>query len=331
MKKFINNKFKLNGQFVSSRFHYSWFVNNGFETEYNTIFEMTKYLNEQYINLKSDHSIKQRILDILNDELFLHKCSCGKPVKLTSNLYSTYCGDLECLAKINSAGSKKALETRIKNNGGKPIKQTAENIQKRIETRRRNGKPWHTEESKRKISETNSKTWLNIWADPTLKQEYKQKYLEERKTKHSQTMKKLIKSGKFTPNITNSWANSRCKLTLNTYEKFYRSSWDAAFQILNPTCKYEELRIPYIDTNGKQRIYITDFIDEDLRILYEIKPLACIENKINKLKENAAKDWCIKNDYIYQLITDEYFKKYAKLINFKKYDQKIFKGMKQFL
>ena len=48
--------------------------------------------------------------------------------------------------------------------------------------------------------------------------------------KTSNTIKKLITEGKFTPCVTNSWANSQCKLlTINGYLKYYRSSWDAAF------------------------------------------------------------------------------------------------------
>ena len=38
-----------------------------------------------------------------------------------------------------------------------------------------------------------------------------------------------------------------------------------------------------------------------------------------------------KNGYQYKMITNEYFQKNAKLIDYSKYDSKIYNGMKQFL
>ena len=174
---------------------------------------------------------------------------------------------------------------------------------------------------------------MQIWHDDNIMQEYKTfrlNFLKERAAEHSKKMKQLIKEGKFTPHITNSWANSRCKLKVLGFDKLYRSSWDAAFQILNPNCQYEKLRIEY-SVGNKTRIYIVDFIDTENKIIYEIKPNACKDNSINILKEEAALNWCKQNNYKYESINDEYFLKNAKKINFKKYDAKIRRGMQQFL
>jgi len=149
--------------------------------------------------------------------------------------------------------------------------------------------------------------------------------------KQSKSMKKLIQEGKFTPCITNSWANSKCRLVINGFDKFYRSSWEAIFQIVNPSYIYEKIRIPYIGVDNKKHNYIVDFVDEENNDLYEIKPSVNIKNKTNKLKELAAIEWCNNTNYTYKIISDKWFKDNAKNINYKNYDEKIYKGMKQFL
>lgn len=144
----------------------------------------------------------------------------------------------------------------------------------------------------------------------------------------SNKIKERIKNGTFTPCITNSWANSRVKLHLNGYG-VYRSTWDAAFQILNPTCKYEKIRIPYTFENI-EHFYIIDFVDEINHILYEIKPDNCKEIEKNKIKFEHAKKWAIENKYKYVIISNDWFKENARKIDYTKYDKKLYLGMKQF-
>jgi len=150
--------------------------------------------------------------------------------------------------------------------------------------------------------------------------------------KQSISIKEKIKNGEFTPCVTNSWANSKCCLQIDGFDKFYRSSWDAAFQILNPDCEYETLRIQYISPkDNQQHSYIVDFIDNENKIIYEIKPDSNKNDEIVKAKEHAAKLWCKENNYIFKFISNDWFKKNANKIEFEKYDNKIKKGMKQFL
>lgn len=152
------------------------------------------------------------------------------------------------------------------------------------------------------------------------------------KEKQSDTMKRKIASGEFTPCITNSWANSRCGIKVDGFIKYYRSTWDAAFQILNPNCEYEKIRIPYISPIDEEaHTYIVDFVDEENKILYEIKPNSNKNSKIVKIKELAAIEWCKIHNYEFCFISDEYFMIHAKNINYVNQDEKIYNGMKQFL
>lgn len=49
-------------------------------------------------------------------------------------------------------------------------------------------------------------------------------------------MKTNILNGTFTPNVTNSWAKSRCYIDTIPF----RSSWEVLFYVLNPKLKYEK-------------------------------------------------------------------------------------------
>ena len=130
--------------------------------------------------------------------------------------------------------------------------------------------------------------------------------------------------------LTNSWANSRCKIKIDGFEKLYRSTWEAVFQILNPTCQYERLRVKYM-FDGKWHNYIVDFIDEENKIVYEVKPDATKNNRRNNVKRETLIKWCSNENYTYMEINDEWFYVNAKKINYNRYDEKIKKGMKQFL
>ena len=50
-----------------------------------------------------------------------------------------------------------------------------------------------------------------------------------------------ISEGRFIPDVTNSWANSRAILNLNGKEKKYRSTWEAFFQLVNPELEESDL------------------------------------------------------------------------------------------
>ena len=119
-------------------------------------------------------------------------------------------------------------------------------------------------------------------------------------------IKKMIAEGTFTPNITNSWAKSKCIISLRGKDIKLRSSWEAYFQLHNPNCKYEKLRIPYIYKNNWHN-YIIDFIDTDNKIIYEIKPNSESNNPLNIIKREAAVQWANSNNYKYVEINNNWF------------------------
>ncbi len=124
-------------------------------------------------------------------------------------------------------------------------------------------------------------------------------------SKISKNVRERIATGEFTPNITNSWSNSKISVMVNGEIKFVRSSWEAYFYILNPDLFYEVIRIPYFDEiKGKVRNYITDFCDFNSKIIYEIKPKNKIEDNNRKIIE--AKKWCEINSYRYEIITQDW-------------------------
>lgn len=146
-------------------------------------------------------------------------------------------------------------------------------------------------------------------------------------------MKQKILDGSFTPNITNSWANSKTFITIDGCDYFFRSSWESIFW-LKTSFYFEKIRIPYINSNGENKIYIVDFVDFDSKKLIEIKPSSekCKMNNI--LKENSAKKWASKNNFNYEIIDEFWFIENltdADYINFKSYNTKIDNGLKTFL
>ena len=139
--------------------------------------------------------------------------------------------------------------------------------------------------------------------------EHSEEYATPEKNKRqSETMKRKIGLGLFTPEVTNSWANSKIKITVDGCEFKFRSSWEAMFWLLNQDLIYESVRIPY-KNNNRNHNYIVDFEDKENRILYEIKPKSNKKDELNILKFQCAKIWCEVNEYIFKIITEDYLLK----------------------
>lgn len=134
--------------------------------------------------------------------------------------------------------------------------------------------------------------------------------LKEMGRKNSIKMKESISNGTFTPNVTNSWAKSRCVIRINRLGKEIeiklRSSWDAYFQLKNPNLYYEKIRIPYF-INGIFHNYIVDFVDMENKIIYEIKPGGLENSEINQIKFKSARDWSVTNGYKFEIISNDWF------------------------
>ena len=153
--------------------------------------------------------------------------------------------------------------------------------------------------------------------------------------KNSLKMKLNIKEGRFIPNITNSWAKSRCEISFIRDNKIVnmktRSTWEAYFQLFNTNLLYEKVVIPYF-YKGIEYNYIVDFVDYVDKILYEIKPLSNKDNDIVKVKTKYGRRWCKLNGYKYILITDKWFiKNYNEdLVRHQPDEKKIIKNLRQF-
>jgi len=124
---------------------------------------------------------------------------------------------------------------------------------------------------------------------------------DEQRLIKSNQMKHLIEIGAFTPNIHNSQTHFQ-----SVYNgQRYRSSWELVWHQLNPSYEYETLRIPY-QLNGSRHIYIVDFIDHKKKIVVEIKPSTMHGNAKYEAKDTSLKCWCIDNEYIYNLVDEQF-------------------------
>lgn len=130
--------------------------------------------------------------------------------------------------------------------------------------------------------------------------------------KISKKIKAKIANGTFTPNITNSWCKSKISVLISRngeqVKVNVRSSWEALFQIINPYCLFEKLRIPY-EINNNIKNYIVDFIDTKRKIVYELKPSTLVDNTINQIKFESLKKWAAVNNYKVEIITEDFIKK----------------------
>jgi len=100
-------------------------------------------------------------------------------------------------------------------------------------------------------------------------------------------------------------------------DEFYRSSYEKAFIeycIANNilwTSKHK-IFIPYIDNQGKNHIYLPDFTIKwnNKNYLIEIKAQWQLKHNYKNIEQKiiVAKDFCFKNNMIFLLITEDWFK-----------------------
>lgn len=183
-----------------------------------------------------------------------------------------------------------------------------ETYKKSVATRRKN-KNWHSSETRNKIASRLRTAWKE---GKFLK--YSESFKRAR-SKMSIIMKDKILSGEFTPNITNSWTKWNSYVIIKGERKKFRSGWEAIFYLSNLEMEYEKIRIPYI-FKEKSHVYIVDFVDFRNKILYEVKPTSLRkEGSVVSAKENAADVWATENGYVYEIITEDWFKNNYEKIN----------------
>lgn len=187
------------------------------------------------------------------------------------------------------------------------------------------GKPWnkgktglsgtpHTDESKLKIGLSNTGLKNGM---------YGKRMTPEQKFHHSLIMKKLILSGKFTPNSN----NRNTHWDSHFKNKAYRSSWEALYQYFDPAAAYEELRISYVLDN-KERIYIVDFINHITKVCVEVKPRELCSGKKFNAKIDSLERWANQNGYTLLIVDKEWFKLQNRHIDFTLFDEKTQKKIK---
>lgn len=110
----------------------------------------------------------------------------------------------------------------------------------------------------------------------------------------SQGVSLAYKKGRLTPNTSHLKYKSGWHTTWNNEKVFYRSSYELNYCNMldkqQTAYMIESLRIPYIDCNGINRIYVPDFYLKNENKIVEIKSTytACIDSNL-KLKLEAAK------------------------------------------
>lgn len=133
---------------------------------------------------------------------------------------------------------------------------------------------------------------------------------EDRRKKQSNSIKNKIENGNFTPNIFNSLTGKNIELRKNDEIIKFRSSWEVLFYVMNDGYEYEKFRLPYF-YNGKERIYLVDFINEKKNSIVEIKPKSKKEDDRNKIKFESLLNWCNLNSYKMSIVTEDELRKYS--------------------
>jgi hypothetical protein len=324
--KFITD---ANGKLHHFCLNKMWWSKQSAEYLYYQVFELTNFLPE-------DSLFRERLFYIQNGWSELQKCpmckSNGLQFYKNTLKFAPTCKQKQCQnnrkSEISGTVNKnlsesvkkiKAEKCRIANSKSfeeRFGKERSDEIKKKLQTRllgtkqspatiekralAHKGKKL-SNETKLKISLTNKKTHNSA--------EYRASRMEidiAVGKKLSIIMKQKIQSGEFTPNITNSWTRKNIELLIGGISVKFRSSWDAAFAVLNPTCQYEKIRIPYM-INGVYKTYIVDFADFENNILYEIKPDSMKLADVCRIKESAAINWATENNWKYKMINNNWF------------------------
>lgn len=108
----------------------------------------------------------------------------------------------------------------------------------------------------------------------------------------------LIVSGKYTPTSNNYRNHKALKIKFNNKVIEFRSLWEILFFLENPSYAYEEIRLRYIDENGKTRTYIADFYDKSTNTLYEVKPSKYLYTMKHKLTQEEL------HGFNYKIVTE---------------------------
>lgn len=262
------------------------------------------------------------------------KCGCGENAHFTKSQGMSFKDFIHghCInvrpplseAARKSIGEKnsKNMKNYYKNNPGtgaiksKQLRsgQTKESEAKRIASMKRTYRNM-SKEDRQKFSEHAASLWENsrekmsiarskgaaTWRKRYENDEYD---FTERNKKISKTISALYVNG------GQDWARGKYTSTKVNKTYHYRSSWELMYmkELDNDSSvikwDYEPFSIKYFD-GEKQRRYVPDFIVEtkDKKLLVEVKPTSLQNYGINKLKKEAAIEWCRLNEHLYSEVS----------------------------
>lgn len=202
----------------------------------------------------------------------------------------TFCGILH-MSKYASKYCRTCMQTKTYLRGTSQSEETKRKIREGYDK-------WaQTEEAKQtfaRIGKQNSEKLKKWFSTPD-----GQAQIKSVAKKQSILMKQKILEGSFTPDVTNSFTHWTAEIEYEGIVKKFRSSWEACVWLSNPKLEYETIRIPL--TNGSN--VITDFVDNQNRIIYEIKPKSFWRKQQHKI--DAIIDYCFNNDYKFIWINEE--------------------------
>jgi|FreactTroBogLake_1042271.scaffolds.fasta_scaffold00019_20 hypothetical protein len=200
------------------------------------------------------------------------------------------------------------------NRGKKSWNMNSETIRKNLNT----GIPWskgkpgtftgkkHSTETKHKIGQQNSGKNNGM---------YGRLHSDEEKCHLSKTITNLILTGKFTPKSSNRFGRWN-----STFDgKKYRSSWEALYHYHNQQSEYEQLRLMYM-LDGKNYVYIVDFIDHVDKLVVEVKPYNLFNGTKWEAKYTVLKDWAKQHDYKILLIDQQWLTSNVPLPDLARFD-----------
>lgn len=126
--------------------------------------------------------------------------------------------------------------------------------------------------------------------------------------KQSLVLKNKILNGTFTPKTSNYKTFGMIEFRHNGEIRKVRSLWELLFWIENEDFKYEKIRLKYFDPiEQRERIYITDFYDETINKIIEVKP-----KKYQDIRYHSKRQACIDNGFEFEVLDETYFSKFKK-------------------